>query len=152
MSGETPPPRLEPKEITIQTQSGKPRTYVIYKFPAVAGREIISKTIAASIPDLEKYNISEETMLKLMSYVAVQNNGSPLLLTTQALIDNHVPDWETLDKLEKEVLQYNCSFFLNDKPLTFFDVCLKIVEQKATEISTILLRPLSTMEKQLSTN
>lgn len=145
-------PLLEPKEFTVLAQDGKPRTYILSKFPAVAGREIISKLTASSIPQLDKYDISEAMMLKMMSFVAVPQKTGHLRLTTQALIDNHVPDWETLDKLEKEITQYNCSFFLRDKPLTFFDVCLKMVQEKATEISTILLRPLSQMEKQASTN
>ena len=145
-------PFLQPKEFTVSGQDGKSRTYILSKFPAVAGREIISKITASSIPQIDKYDINEAMMLKMMGFVGIPQKNGTLRLTTLALIDNHVPDWEILDKLEKELIQYNCSFFLRDKPLTFFDVCLKMVEEKATEISTILLQPLSQMAKQPSTN
>jgi hypothetical protein len=145
-------PLLSPKEITLSGQDGKERKYILSKFPAVQGREIISKCIASSVPQLEKYDISEETMLKMMAYVAVPQKNRPLRLITRELVDNHVPDWEILDKLEKEVIQYNCSFFLADRPLTFFDVCLKMMNQKASEILTTSLEPLLQTAKQPSTN
>jgi hypothetical protein len=51
-------------------------------------------------------------MLLMMRYVAVErDDGSMLRLSTQALIDNHVPDGEALIRLELEMLKYNTSFF-----------------------------------------
>ena len=87
------------------------KKFVLSKFPAVAGREIISKYRAAGFPDIVDYKVSEETMLKLMSYVAVPISGSnPLPLTTLALVNNHTVDWATLMKVEGEMLSYNSSF------------------------------------------
>ena len=147
------PTLLSPKEFPIMCQDGKERTYIFSKVPAVQMREIICKITASSIPDIDKYEINHETMLKMMSYVAVpQKTGMDLRLTTESLVNNHIPDWEALDRAEKCLLQYNCSFFLADRPLTFFELCLQMVKQKATEISTILLQPLSRMEKPPSTN
>jgi len=94
---------LDPVEKEI---NGK--IFMLYKFPAVAGREIAALYVSL---DLKKddYNLSESAMLKLMAYVGVPIQGSgPLRLTTRALVDNHVPDWETLVKIEREMIDYNC--------------------------------------------
>lgn len=113
---------IEPKEITIETQKGESRTYVISKFPAVQGREIIAKYPLSAMPKLGDYAVNEETMLKLMAFVAVpRDTGEPLALTTRALVDNHVPDWETLARLEVAMMEYNVSFFANGKGSTFLD-------------------------------
>ncbi|NGE22914.1 hypothetical protein G5637_30110, partial [Klebsiella pneumoniae] len=48
---------------------------------------------------------------KMMAYVCVPVSGEEIPLKTQALIDNHVPDGESLIRLELEMLKYNTSFF-----------------------------------------
>lgn len=113
---------IEPKEITIETQRGESRVYVLSKFPAVQGREIIAKYPLSAMPKLGDYAVNEETMLKLMAFVAVpRTEGEPLLLSTRALVDNHVPDWETLARIEMAMMEYNVSFFGNGKGSTFLE-------------------------------
>lgn len=97
---------IEPKEIEIDG-----RVYTISKFPAVAGREIVSRYTASGLPKIGDYKTNEETMLKLMGYVFVMAGEKLLPLSTRALIDNHVASWETLAKIEIEVMEYNVSFF-----------------------------------------
>ena len=88
-----------------------------------------------------------------MSYVATPREGlAPLLLTTQALIDNHVKDWETLMTLEKEMLVYNCSFFQDGRLSGFFADFAQNLPQWITKISTVLSAQLSNQEKQHFTN
>lgn len=113
---------IEPKEITIETQRGESRVYVLSKFPAIQGREIIAKYPLSAMPKLGDYQVNEETMLKLMAFVAVPQEGrEPLRLTTRALVDNHVPDWETLARIEFAMMEYNVSFFGNGKGSTFLE-------------------------------
>lgn len=114
---------LEPKEITVTDQSGKERVYIIHKFPAVAGREIVTKYPLSNIPRVAEYGQSEEVMFKLMAYVGVPvaGNPQPTMLTTRALVDNHMPDWETLMKVEMAVLEYNVSFFGKGAISGFFE-------------------------------
>lgn len=102
---------IQPKDITIADEEGKERTFTLSKFPAVQGREIDFKYKLAHAAETRNYDVSEEVMLKLMSYVAV-NNGT-LRLTTMALVNNHCGNPETLDKLELEMLRYNFRFFRN---------------------------------------
>lgn len=113
---------IEPKEITLTTQGGVERTYILSKFPAVAGREIVTKYPVSNIPKLGEYQQSEEVMLKLMAFIAsVASDGTQVALTTRALVDNHVPDWETLAKLEWSQLEYNTSFFGKGLNSDFFE-------------------------------
>ena len=105
---------IQPKEITVKTQDGTDKTYIISKFPAIQGREIIAKYPLSAMPKLGDYEVNEETMLKLMAFVAVPTDNSPLQLTTRALVDNHFPDWETLARVEMAMMEYNVSFLKGD--------------------------------------
>lgn len=119
---------IQPKELTIRTQAGDERTYILSKFPAVQGREIVAKYPLSAMPKLGDYKVNEETMLALMGFVGVpRDSGEPLRLTTRALVDNHVPDWETLARIEWAMMEYNVSFFGNGKGSTFLDA----ITQKA---------------------
>jgi len=131
---------IEPKEITIETQRGESRVYVLSKFPAVQGREIIAKYPLSAMPKLGDYAVNEETMLKLMAFVAVHMpEGKTLALSTRGLVDNHVPDWETLARIEMAMMEYNVSFFGNGKGSTF----LEAITQKAQAFLSKTLTDLS---------
>lgn len=144
---------LEPKEITITTQAGEDKNYILSKFPAIAGREIIAKYPISGMPKLGDYEVNEETMLKLMSFVSVRtSDGGELRLTTKELINNHVPDWETLARIEIEMMGYNCSFFQNGKISNFFDTIKASAERSISSILTALLGQLSQQTKQPSKN
>jgi hypothetical protein len=142
---------LEPKEITIEDKA-----YTISKFPAIAGREIITKYPVSTIREMIfnnkviDYQVNEETMLKLMSYVA---GGNPRIrLVTKELVDNHVNSWETLMRLELEMLLYNCSFFQDGRALTSLKGFAQNILSKSTPILTDLLEPfLVRIESRLKT-
>ena len=144
---------IEPKEITLKTQAGVEKTYILSKFPAIAGREIVTKYPLSNVPKIGEYQQSEEVMLKLMAFVAVlRDGGDPLKLTTRALVENHVPDWETLARLEWAQLEYNCSFFGNGLNSDFF---ANFSQKAAQWISKTLIPSLVTSwptEKPPSTN
>jgi len=138
---------IEPKEIEVNG-----RKFIISKFPAITGREIIAKYPLSSMPKLGDYKVNEETMLKLMSFVAVDVAGTQLRLTTPALIDNHTGDWETLAKVEIAMMEYNCSFFQNGRISGFFQSFAQKVPALISKILTDCLGQLSRTEKQPSTN
>lgn len=136
---------IQPKEITIKAQDGREIVFVLSKFPAIQGREIIAKYPLSAMPKLGDYDVNEETMLKLMSFVAVtRKDGEPLRLVTRALVDNHVPDWETLARLEMGMMEYNCSFFGDGRGSTFFEV----IAQKAQVWISQMLMGLSAQSSQ----
>ena len=129
---------LEPKPTTITGQDGKDRTFILTKFPAVEGREIIVKYPTANIPKIGDYGLSEETMLKLMAYVFVDVGGTSIPLTTKALVNNHVGDWFTLATLEFRQLEYNCAFFGKGLNSDFFASISPKVQAWTSRISTVL--------------
>lgn len=119
---------LKPKEFKVKDIDGIERTYMLSRFPAIAGREIIAKYPLSALPKLGDYAINEETMLKLMAFVAVvTDQGQEIELKNRTLVDNHVPDFETGLRIEAAMIEYNCSFFHNGQSLTFFQA----IAQKA---------------------
>lgn len=138
---------IEPKDIEIDGKS-----YVISKFPAVAGREIIAKYPLSGLPKLGDYAVNEETMFKLMAHVGVRQDHGILQLSNRALIDNHVRSWETLAKLEVAMMEYNCSFFQNGRVSRFFEDIAQKLPAWILKMSTGLSAQSSPTEKPPSMN
>lgn len=139
---------IEPKEVEVRG-----RKYIISKLPATVGREVMFMYPTSNIPKVGDYPSSQKIMLKLMSYVAVVlPDGRELQLTTEDLVNNHIPNAETLLMLEKEMFKYNFDFFQNGNASTFLQELEKRATQKGIGILTTLLERLSLAEKQRSTN
>lgn len=103
---------IKPKEVTLKDVDGEEHTFIISRLPATVGREILAKYPVANTPKVGDYGVSSDAMRLMMQYVAKPRDmDEPLCLKTQALIDNHVPDGQTLIKLEFEMLRYNTDFF-----------------------------------------
>lgn len=145
-------PLLEPKEFEVITLKGDTRTYILSKFPAIAGREIVAGYPLTAVPKLAEYKANEEIMRKLMAYVAIDNNGNMLALTTEALINNHVPDYETLVKIEFEMMRYNTSFFGKGEISTFFAGIAKKIVASISPTLTHFAVQLLDQAKQRSKN
>jgi hypothetical protein len=144
---------IEPKEITIKTQAGVDKIFTISKFPAIAGREIIAKYPLSGMPKIGDYQLNEETMLKLMCYVSAKTaDGGQIALTTKELINNHIPEWETLARVEIEMMGYNCSFFQQGKISNFLDTIKANVEQSVSSMLMGLSEQLLQQTKQPSNN
>jgi len=147
------PDLLEPLEFETKTLAGGTKTYVLSKFPCIPGREIISKYPLSALPRVGDYAVNEQTMLKLMSYVAVPTaNGSMLRLSTAELVNNHVPDWETLARIEVEMLKYNTSFFGRVEILGVLETLTKRYLVSISPMLKGLLLQLSQVIKQASNN
>lgn len=133
---------IDTKEVSIEYE-GDTLIFNISKLPATVGREIISKYPTSNMPKIGDYQVSEETMLKLISYVerVYNDNGEIRLqaLTTKALVDNHIPSWEVLAKLEMLMIEYNCSFFRNGKVSDFLNKLKRLAEPKSIETLTVSL-------------
>ena len=131
---------LEPMEKEI---GGK--TYTLHKFPAVAGREIITQYPITAAPKVGDYKTNEALMPKLMSYVSVPGpTAAPLFLKTQELVDNHVANFEDLMKIEWAMMEYNSSFFGQGKVFDFLGLAQgklgAFLTQMLTDFSQQLLK------------
>lgn len=129
---------IDPKEITIN-YDGEDLKFNIGKFPATVGREIISKYPVANMPKIGDYAVSQETMFKLMQYVERVYPDRTQPLSNEALINNHLPSWEVLVRLEAEIITYNCSFFRNGKVSDFLTKFKSLAEPKNIETLMVSL-------------
>jgi len=128
---------IKPVEKEFFDLDGKSHRLILSRFDAVKGREIITKYLMSNLPKLGDYEVSEQVMLDLMSYIAVpaESELGYIRLTTKALVVNHVPDWEMLGRVEKEMIAYNASFFEPEKISSFFEWVAQKFMQKILEMS-----------------
>lgn len=145
---------IEPKELELRTASGKVKTFILTKFPAIAGREILAKYPIANLPKLGDYDVSKDVMLKAMSHVGVMVEGrdEPLMLTTAALIDNHVEDTLTLARLEIAVLDHSFGFFGGGETSFSFEAILARLRPLISQMLTASSAPSSPAGEQPSAN
>lgn len=135
---------LEPThEVELASGRGETRRFRIGSFPAIAGREIVTQYPQTAIPKIGDYKTNEQLMLKIMRYVERVDGEQPVRLETAALVDNHVPDFEMLMKLEWAVMEHNCSFFRNG-------VLSSVFERVAKAAPGYLTSLISTVSQQLS--
>lgn len=116
---------IKPKEVTLKNSDGVEKTFTISKIPAVDARKVLAMYPVANMPKVGDYAVSEEAMYLLLKYVAVEIDGRYQMLTSRALIDNHVTDGEQLVRLELAMLQYNTSFFQHGGNSDFFAVIVR---------------------------
>lgn len=121
---------LEPKNYEID---GK--TYVLSKFPAMDGVDIVCQYGLGVIPKLGDYAKVKEMRNLILSYVGVQepNTGNIIRLTTRALINNHCASLGIVFKLEWAMWEYNCSDFLNGRVLSLLKDFAQNIKQLSTE-------------------
>ncbi len=103
---------LNPEELEIEGKDGVKRTYILSTLPYPVGRKVAALYPTANLPKVGDYKVSEEVMLDLFKYVAIQHeDGRQQQLSTMALIANHVPDAMTGLQLEARMLAKNFDFF-----------------------------------------
>lgn len=117
---------IKPKNITVKDADGTEHEFVISRLPAIAGREVLAKYPMTNMPKTGDYGQSKDAMLLMMKYVGKEmENGEVLRLSSEALVNNHIPDGEALIRLEIETLRYNSSFFGNAGSQNFLDSLLE---------------------------
>ena len=136
---------IEPKEVLV-----KGKKFIISKFPAYDGREILTCYIASGVPKIGDYKRNEEISQKMMGFVGVPIEGAPqpLMLITKDLVNNHVSGAEMLIDLEFTIMEYNFSFFQRGQVLSLFQDLAQKVRQWISKTWTDLLEVSSRTVKQ----
>jgi hypothetical protein len=139
---------LEPKQLEDGPVSRSGAPFVLSKFPATIGREILMQYPTSALPKVGDYATNEAIMLKIMRHVGVMIEGrdTPLMLTTRELVDNHVKTTEDLMRLEWAMMNYNYDFFGNGKLSGILDLVAKQVVNLMQKTLTDLL-PVSQANK-----
>lgn len=144
---------LQPKSVTVRTATGDEREYLIGKFPALPGIELVTRLGSAAAAVGRDPQPAIDLISRLLAYVAITGpNGEPLPLKTEALVNNHIPDWETGLQLVKEVAVYNTSFFQNERTLASLAGFARTFRLKNIETLMGSLERLSPKGAQPSTN
>lgn len=139
---------LETKSVEID---GK--TFILSKFPASAGRDIVCQYTLSAVPKLGDYAINRKMADKILSFVGVTlDTGSVITLSTEALIDNHCGSWETRMKVEMAMMEYNCKAFQEGRVSNFFVELARILNAKISSTLTDSLEQLYQRIKQPSSN
>lgn len=150
------PELRDPKEITLTDGEGRERKFIISKMNAWDGLEIMARwptTLAMSaIPKLGDWAAMQEIIQKVMKFVAVEINGKPVCLTTQALIDNHTGDWKCLKDLLEAEVQYNNGFFPVETVSNFFAAAFQIALRRISETLNHSSEPSSPISRPASTS
>lgn len=131
-------PFLKPEEFKLKDEDGKEFTYILSNFDCVEGRRIFSQYPMSALPKVGDYEVNEQLMYRIMSYVAViTSNGGRLRLETEALVKNHVPNTEMLALIEIAMMKKNFSFFRDGKILGLFE---KLRETFTKSLSETLIQ------------
>ena len=108
---------IKPTQVTITDMDGKERVFNVSRLPATEGRKVFTQYVTTAAPKIGNYQSNEELMTTMLSYTEalMPDNGNFIQLRTKELINQHTGDWETLMKLELEMVKYNTDFFHPDK-------------------------------------
>lgn len=139
---------IQPKEQEFTLPDGTAKLYILSKFDAVTGREIVTQYPITATPKIGDYRSNEELMLRVMAHVAIPFDGSErktLRLTSRELVNNHVPDFETLLKIEMAMMEYNCSFFARGGVSSLF-------EKLTAKVPQLIMKMLTDFSVQSSGN
>lgn len=127
---------IDEKTVKIEL-NGVSKNYILSKVPCIPAREIFSQYLTSATPKLGDYAVNQALMLKMMRYVQVDlGENDKLALENETLVNQHVPDWETLVMLEKEMIVYNCGFFQNGKSSDILEKLMSNALSKITEMLT----------------
>ena len=114
------------------------KQYVLTKFPATVGREILMQYPTSAIPKIGDYKTNHALMLRIMQYVGVPIEGrdTPQMLTTEALVNNHIRNAELLVQIEWAMISYNFDFFGDGRASGFLQLLMDKVQSLTSETLT----------------
>lgn len=141
----------EPKEF----HTLKSGTFIISKFPALAGRKIMFTYPLANTIKLVEYVQSEDIAAELLQYTEHVTDHGNIRIENKVLIDQHLDNWYDMVSVEIATLYYNFDFLGDGNLLSFWktltggleDKTIKILTRFVATLSEKGLRPLESSKK-----
>jgi len=124
---------IAPHEITVTTIDGDEKKYLLHRFDCITAREVLTQYPTTGAPSTGKYEDNQKLMLKVLSFVCAVVDDKKIKLDSETLIKNHVPDGETLLRIEYEMFKYNYSFFQKGD---VFDVLTQLISKVQSNNNT----------------
>lgn len=141
---------IQPKEYVCEEAGG---TFILSKFPATVGREIMIKYPMYNAPKIFDWLKSEEVMLVAMRYVAKKLPDREIVLENKTLIDQHIsPGGLSLARVEFAQLRYNFDFLDPGCAFNIWTILRTELEESAVRILTRFVDLSSQNTLQLSAN
>lgn len=133
---------IKPTEVTIKDLDGIERTYRIGRFPALAGLDIVAQIPSNFFTLAKQTQRLSQLAMQMCPYAAVdvpldEGGSHEVTLSTAALIDNHVPDTQTLALLCFEIMRHNTSFFGSGNQSVLDFLLEKLVDSLPKIIQTL---------------
>lgn len=123
--------------------------FLISKMPCLMSQEVLIRIGQGLLPMINQYQITEDMAVKMLSRCQRIYGDKPNVpLISKEIIENHIPDFQTLMLLEKELLELNYGFFDFGSLLNFLSEGLSLAESKLSKMLTDLLDRLYQAEKQ----
>lgn len=139
---------IKPKALELTDMDGVTRKFLITRFPATVGMEILYRLPTSGVPTIGDFEALKVVRDDIFKYIYVQTDGGDIALTTHALIDNHTGDAETAVKLMGQMLIYNYSFLGKLARGDFFDSISAKIPAIASKLLEQLKPVLSGKNKQ----
>ena len=143
---------IEPKEVTVTDISGNERRYLVGKVPYMAGGRRLAVEAIAKLKKLEYIDDQEIAKIIFSNIAAFGEDGSEIILKTDALVNNHVPDIPTGLRLEIELVEHNTGFSLAGKVREFQPLWERTLSAFDTITQTLSQLALSMQESVHGTN
>jgi len=113
---------IKPKEIELTDIDGETHKFNISRFNALDGYELVSNFPKTMFNKGESFAQHREVIVKILAHCEkIDKEGNKIRLKTEGLINNHIPDFELLLKLLKEMGEYNTNFLQLFKKSNFID-------------------------------
>lgn len=141
---------IKPKEITLTSQVGGEsigKTFNLGRYPSTEGMylfglaiEVLGSAAKPGSSDIVPAKKLQEFAIEICKYVeAEMPSGEFIRLDKKFLIDSHVPDYEMLFRLVREIHDYNSFFFNSGRllktSLSLMDQAKLLVTKTLTQFS-----------------
>ncbi len=145
---------IDPEKISVIGKDGVSRDFLLGKIPYFAGaREISTQFIPTGMPVTGNYTKNQVLGVKICKYIAaITEDGREVVLSTEALADNHIPDVKTGAALERAMLEKVGGFLEPSSIQKFLKDWLQNLPSLLSRILTALLLASSTKKSQPTKN
>ena len=146
------PVLIDPRDIEIEDKDGVIRFYKVGKVPYAAGGRRLAVEAISKLRKLDYIDDPDLARLMFRHVAVLTDDGQEIILSTDELVNNHVPDIPTGLKIEMALVEHNTGFSPAGSLRTLQQGWQRIIEQLNTITSTLSQVASSVQESAPYTN
>ena len=141
---------IDAERKTFISVKGKEHKYFIGKIPWMGGgREVLAEYLPTALPRVGDYKRNEDlARILYANVVAIDSDGNHFPLTTDSMINNHIPDVKVALELEAAAFDKSTDFLILGKVLEYRTAWSLTVESFIANLPTQLVKLLSGLDSQ----